>query len=322
MKKVILLFVLFCFCNVIAISQEQTPEKSEKFFQNHIIPILGFQTLQTESEDFIFSPSINLQFMRSKKPDVETNAPDLIAIGAGYTQSYHTQGLGPDDVHQIHGCSLMGNVSKDKNSYVAMVASSGQVPFSHVKTVTGALLYTHQFLKNDNMSFVLGCGLVVGDFDLKIKDVDIYFFPLPVFSLNYKNDFFSGTVALMGPPAIQLTLFPKSMFRLKGSCGIAGIKSIRDLTFDCSLVYYPLINSKAKEMLYISAGIMNKVSSTTLRDKTKYGYQYYSAYGEISATFVTLRCGYNFDGKRLVNNEVVADMYKGLYASLQAMFMF
>ena len=316
MKKAFLLFVLiFCF-KFFAVSQEP-----QKLFQNHIISMLGFQALQTGEQDYIFSPSVNLQFMRVKMPGVESAQPDSIAIAAGYSQSYHTEGLGAEEIHQLHGCSLMASVNKDKNSYLAMIASNGQFPFSHIKTVTGVLLYTHQLIKTDNMGFVLGGGLVVGDFELTIKDVDIYFFALPVFRFNYKADFFTGSISLMGPPAIQLTLFPKSMFSFKGSCGIAGVKSIRDLTFDCSLVCYPLIHSQMGEMLSVSAGIMNKVSSTTLRNKTKYTYQYYSAYGEINAVFATVRCGYNFDGKKYVNKDLVADMYEGLFASLNVMFM-
>ena len=137
MKKAFFLFVLIFSFKVFALSQELSTEDAQpaavKSFQNHIIPMLGFQTLQTDEEDFIFSPSVNLQFMRIKSPGVESKAPDLIAIGAGYSMSYHTAGLGQDDVHQLHGCNLMGSLNAGKNSFVAMLASNGQIPFSHTR---------------------------------------------------------------------------------------------------------------------------------------------------------------------------------------------
>jgi len=67
---------------------------------------------------------------------------------------------------------------------------------------------------------------------------------------------------------------------------------------------------------------MNSVNSSFLKDKTKYSFQYYSVYGEINASLVKLRAGYNFDGEKRINKDVKGEMYKGLFASVQAMFMF
>ena len=81
-------------------------------------------------------------------------------------------------------------------------------------------------------------------------------------------------------------------------------------------------NTDAGEVFSFSAGVCNKSTGTMLKDKTKIKYQYYSVYGEISATLLSIRCGYNFDGKTYVNDEVTGDLYKGIFASLQAMYMF
>ena len=210
----------------------------------------------------------------------------------------------------------------EKNNITAMIASNSEIPFSSIQSVTGALFYTRQLVKKEQISFILGGGIVVGDFGFKIKDFPIYVIAIPMFSFNYNNKIFSSTISMLGLPSLQFTLFPKSIVRVNGSCGIAGFSSVRDLTFDCALVYYPFINTDIGEAVSVSAGVMNKSAGTMLLDKTKIKYQYYSAYGEINASLVTVRCGYNFDGKTYINSQETGDMYKGLFASVQAMYMF
>ena len=296
MKKILILLFLFSFFSVLITAQEaedvrepqsvqpvqteeneQEPQEvhssqdTQKIAHTHFVPSAGFQALQIEEKDFVFTPSAGLQFVRSKNRLVESKHPDLIAVGINYSQNYCTTGLGPQRIKQIHGCSLMGSLANKKDSFVGMLASSGEVPFSHIKTVTGALLYTHQFIKTEHLTFTLGGGLVVGDFGINIKGYDLYFFALPVFNFSYSNNIFTTSISLMGPPSVSLTLFPKAMFRVKASAGLAGFKSIRDLTFDCALVYYPLTftDGSMKEVLTISAGVMNKHASYVLKNNTK-----------------------------------------------------
>ncbi len=329
MKKIFLILTGFCLFCTFAAAQEnqiQTDDlqtaKVQKDFNNHIIPSIGFQAIQTGTSDFILSPSVSLQFMQIKDKTSQSSRPDLLAAGLSYSQDYYTDGIGPDKINRLHGASIFGNLSKGKNTFTLMLASNGEVPFSSLKSIAGIVVYVNQLVKTDNFSFSLGAGLVAADFGINIKGQDIYIFPLPLFSLSYNNSVASASLSLMGPPTLLLQLFPKSMIRFKGNCGIVGIKSIRDLTFDCALVYYPLYNSPLAEFLSISAGVMNKSSSSVLRDKTRYGIQYYSAYGEINASFVTIRCGYNFNGKKFVEKAAVADLPKGIFASIQGVYMF
>lgn len=332
MKKIITIISICLFCAFVYAQENQSQSENEsnnqnevqnqKEFQNHVLTAIGFSALQVEEKDFVLSPSVNAQYMRIKNQGVEAKGPDAIVIGGGYSLDHFTKGLGPEEADNFHGINLMGNVVAGKNSFIAMLASSGEIPFSSIKTLTAGLMYTRNMVNTDNVSFQLGCGIIAGDFGLKIKDFNIYVIPLPLFSFNYHNDIFSAGISVMGLPSLSLTLFPNSLVRFKGNCGIAGFKSVRDLTFDCALVCYPLLNTKAKELISLSAGIMNTVKSSTLKDKTKYDFQYYSVYGEINATFISLRAGYNFDGITRVADEVTGDMYKGLFASVQAMFMF
>ena len=319
MKKLLL---ILCTIFVVCASLTAQEEEAAKPFQDHVLTMLGFKALQIEEEDYVLSPSVNLQYMHIKNEGIVSKQPDAIVIGAGYSLDHYTKGLGPDEVANFHGINLMGNVAAGKNSFMVMLASSGEVPFSSINTITAGLMYTRQLVNTDNMSFTAGAGVIAGDLGLKIKDFDIYCVPLPLFSFDYHNDYFAGGVSMMGLPTVSILLFPKAPVRFNGNCGMAGFSSIRDLTFDCALTGYPLWNTKVKELIAVSAGVMNTVKTSVLKDKTKYSYQYYSVYGEINATFVTFRCGYNFNGEKRIDKDVNGDMYKGLFASAQAMFMF
>ena len=324
MKKLLILIILIFQAFAFAFAQEEPEQASAQEAQNPrnlFIPSISFKMLQIDDKDFVFSPAANFQYVRLKGQNTQAKGPDMIMAGLGYSQDYFTQGLGPEEVNRIHGCNVMLNIAAGKNTFVGMLASNGQVPFSSLKTLMGALLYTRQFVKNENKTFTAGLGLVVGDFDVNIKGMDIYFFPLPVFSFNYKNDVLSTSISKMGPPSANLTLFPKSIFRFRASLGLTGFNSIRYLAFDGAVLCYPFVNTKAKDLVYIAAGIMNKKNNYVLKNKTRYSFQYYSVYGEISATFATLQFGYNFDGKRMIEKEITGDLCKGLYASLNLMFM-
>ena len=331
MKKILLTILTLCCLGAYAVSQEaEASENTEtsvnegvqKDYANMFIPIVNFKALQTDEKDFVLTPAVNFQYMRMKNEGVEAKGPDALIISGGYSTDYFTKAVGKDEVQYLHNVNLMGNLGFGKNTFVAMLASGGEVPFSSIHVITLGAMYSRELVKTDNVYFSFGGGIIVADLGLKIGDFNIYVLPLPVFSLSYQNDIVAAGLSMTGMPNASVTLFPKSMFRLNGSVGMAGLSSIRDLTFDCSLSCYPLINTAAGDFLSVSGGVMNNVSGFKLKDNTEFGYQYYSVYGEINATFVTLRGGYNFNGKNRYDGDEVGDMYKGLFASLQMMYFF
>ena len=316
MKKYLLLFVTICFfCAALVAQEEDAFEAPDKPFQNHVMTALGFQAVQLEENDFVFTPSVNLQYMCTKSKGVESKLPDMIAIGAGYSQNIFTTGLGPDNVKKMQSVNLMASLSKGKNIFTSMVSSYGEERISDISMILWQ--FTHQLIQTDSFSFLIGGGLFVVNLES-----EFFVLPLPAFSFSYTNDYFYGEISMMG---LNVVLLPKSMFRFNGSLGMGGFSSVRDIAFDCALAYYPLFNAEnegIRELLCVSAGIMNQSAGFKLQDKTSFGYQCYTVYGEVNATFISLRCGYNFDGKMLVDNEIKKDMYKGMFATVQAMFMF
>ena len=305
MKKIFFVSVIILFVQAVLTAQ----------MKKHVIPALGFRMLQTDEKDFVLSPSAGLHYICVE--DMEDPASDGVVLGAGYTLNHYIQPVGPDHVQYTHGINLLGSYTAGKNSFMGMAETDAEIPFSSFQAVTGGVMYTRQLDKTDHVTFALGGGVFVGDLGLKIQDVNIYCLPLPVFSINFKNDIIDASASLVVLPSLSLTFFPEAMVRLKGECAIIGFKSVRDITFDCALVCYPFLRTKAKDMVYFSAGVTNVVSSTVLCDRIKYGFQHYSVYGEVSATFVTLRGGYNFDGTNRINDEAVSPLYKGVFASLR-----
>ncbi len=329
MKKILFIITMGLLCTFLsaqekveALSDQESQKESQKDFQNHVVPVLGFQTLQTDKKDFIFTPNAAVQFMRTKNKGVDSAQPDTIVAAASYSQLISTAGYGVDDIKNLHSLSLMGNIGFGKNLITAMFSTNGKQLFSSNSSLSGGLMYTRELINNNSFNFKLGLGVMAGDFNLKIAGYYIYVIPLPVFSLSYTSEYFNSSLSVMGFPSLSMTLFPKSIVRVKGQCGIAGFSSIRDLTFDCALAYYPLAKKAGGDFLSFSAGIMNQHSSFSPDKNEKNTFQYYSVYGEINATLIVLRGGYNFNGKKIHNNEVVSDMYKGLFASIQAMYMF
>ena len=302
-------------------SQEKN-EEEKKDFRNFIIPSLDFNVLQIGEKDFCFSPVASLQFMRIKNSEVISSQPDSILLSASYAPTIFNNGIGDDEVKMLHSLSFVGSVGFNKNLLMALVSSNGEIPFSDIRSVIGGLLYSRDLIKTDKLSFSLGAGIVFGDFDLNIKGFDIYVIPLPLFSLNYYSNICDLSLSLMGPPSFRFTFFPKKMFRFKGSLGIMNFDSIRDLTFDFAFVCYPLNKTSAGDFLSIALGIMNDETSFVLKDKKEYGWQHYSVYAELDASLVSFKAGYNFNGKNLIDEEAVSDLYKGIFATIHAMYFF
>ncbi len=286
------------------------------FAEVHLIPLAGCKYLQTAEDDYLLSPSAGIQIMNI--------VPDSGALSASvnYSLDYYNRGFGDEKIKKLHGINLMGSYSWDKNGVTVMLNSKGEVPFSDVKTLTGIALYTRQIVKTDSFSFVFGGGIAAGDLGKSVKDVNLYALPFPVFSLGYHNDIVSTSLSFMGTPGFNLVLFPEAIVRFDGTVALAGFDSAKDLTFDCALKAYPFKNTAAGEVISFAAGVSNTIETYKLANKDEYGFQYYSAYGELNATFLTLRCGYNFNGSKIFNKEVKGDMYNGIFASVSAMFFF
>ena len=307
------------------ISEASTVDAPEKEFKFNVIPVVGFDMLQLEKESFILTPSGTLQFMRTKNASSTSKQPDMIAGGASYSQSIFTKKIEGYDERQFHSISVFSQVVAGKNTFLLQLAMSGAKPFGSYKNLNGALMYSRQFIKTDSISLSAGGGVIAADMGLKIGGVELFVIPLPLLQFAYTSEYFNAGFDWVGLPSVNFTLLPHKMFRFKGSCSLGGFDLPADLKFDCAVCCYPLTKTKMGDFMSISAGITNSQKGFKIDNDNSLKYQYYSVYGELGLTLVTLRAGYAFGGKQTLT--VKKDKFKkdydgGIFATIQAMYMF
>ena len=300
----------------------QAPAKEFTF---NVIPVLGFDMLQLEKESFVLTPSGTLQFMRRKDASSTSRQPDVIAAGASYSQSIFTKKIEGYDERQFHSMSVFAQVAAGKNNFMMQLALSGAKPFDSYKNFNGVLMYGRQLIKTDSITFTAGGGIIAADLGLKIGSFEPFVIPLPLLQFAYNSEYFNASFDWIGLPSVSLTLLPHKMFRFKGSCSLGGFDLPSDLKFDCAVCCYPLTKTKMGDFMSISAGITNSQKGFKIDNKNSLKYQYYSAYGELSLTLITLRAGYAFGGKQTLtagDEKFKKDYDGGVFATIQAMYMF
>ena len=86
MKKIFFVSVILLFAEAVLTAQTKI----------HVVPMLGFQMLQTDEKDFVLSPSAALQYMCVE--NLEDPSSDGLVLAAGYTLNHYMQALGPESV--------------------------------------------------------------------------------------------------------------------------------------------------------------------------------------------------------------------------------
>ncbi|MCR5063073.1 MAG: hypothetical protein K6A89_07275, partial [Treponema sp.] len=297
-------------------NEEEVKEEKTTMFA----PMLSFDLFQESPEAFILTPGIAFQFAKTKPEDSDSKEPDAIVLGASYSQNIFTCGIADTSSYNIFNLSIMGSLVLKRHQLMFMGSTSGETIFKDLSTSMGLLGYTYQFIKTDHVNFQLGLGVAAMGAGVEIGEITLYAIPLPMLNLSYNSKIFNGALSYMGSPSLDVVLFPKSMFRLKGSCTVGGFSSISDIGFDCSVACYPFVKT-AGDFLSVSAGVCTNGSSYVYGDKNKLTYISYCAYGEINASALIIRAGWNFTGEKIINKE--KNPYNGgLFLKVQAMYAF
>ena len=311
-KKMFTAAFLMCSAFFVMNAQE------EKEFTINVIPVVEFSMLQIEDSNFIYSPSATLQFVRTKNENSNSRGPDKIAGYASYAQDIIEK-------MQFHSMGAFGKVVTEKNSFLGKIDIRGAKPFESYKNLEGVLMYGRELVKNDSVTFTVGGGIAATNTGIKIGEIDLFVIPMPMLYFAYSGKIISSEIEWIGLPSVRFVLLPEKMFRLQGSCSLAGLDLPSDLRFDCALCCYPVANGFLKDLFYISAGISNNINKFRIDLKNSIKYQYYCAYGEISITALTIRAGYAFGGKQTftVNEEKYSSKYNGgIFAAIQGMYKF
>ncbi|MBO4320500.1 MAG: hypothetical protein J5857_08530 [Treponema sp.] len=287
--------------------------------------MLDFGILELQDDSYLFSPAGKLQFKYEKDEGEVSNMPDVIAGYFSYSQDIFSAGIEGYEEKQFHGIGCFGKIVFSKNSFLLKIDDRGAHPFDSYKNFEGILMYGRELIKNDNMTLTLGGGLAATDTGLTINDIDIFIVPMPMLYFSYKNEFVKTEVEWIGLPSVNFTVLPEKMFQIRGNCSLAGLDLPGDIRFDCALCCCPLIKTSIGDLVYISAGISNNIKKFRIDIENSLKYQYYCAYGEISATALTVRAGYAFEGNKTlrVQDNKIKDKYDGgFFVSIGGMYKF
>ena len=300
-------------------------EKSQKDFKFNIIPQIDFGMLQLENNTFMFSPSGNFQFKYQKEEGAAIKGPDVIAGSISYGQDFFTNDYSIMGEKHFHKLGFFGKVVTGKNTFLLKLDDRGAKPFESYKNFEGLLFYARKIIDSDTTSLDLGGGLSATDTGIVLGGLDIFIVPLPMIHFSHKNQIIDAEMEWIGMPDAIITFFPQSIFRIRSLFALAGFDLPKDIMGDLAICFYPFRDGFLKDLAYISAGISHEVKKLRINIENSLKYDYFTAYGQLSVTALTMRAGYAFGGRqtfRGTDGKITKDYDGGFFATLQAMYKF
>lgn len=312
------LFSIFILANLNA------QEKSQKDFKFNIIPQIDFGMLQLEENTFMFSPSGNFQFKYQKEEGASIKGPDVIAGSLSYGQDFFSDDYSILGEKHFHKLGLFGKVVSGKNTFLLKLDDRGAKPFESYKNFEGLLFYARKIIDSDTTSLDIGGGLAATDTGIVIAGLDVFLVPLPMIHFSYKNQIVDAEMELIGMPDAIITLFPQSMFRVRSSFALAGFDLPKDIMGDLALCCYPF-SGFLQDLASLSLGATHEVKKLRIDTENSLKYDYFTAYGQLSITALTVRAGYAFGGRQTFRgkeSKITKDYEGGFFATIQAMYKF
>ena len=307
------------------ISNLTAQEKSQREYKFNVIPQLDFSMLQLENNAFMFSPSGNFQFKYQKEEGAAIKGPDVIAGSLSYGQDLFSNDYSIMGEKYFHKLGAFGKVVSGKNTFLLKLDGRGAKPFESYKNFEGLLFYARKIIDSDTTSLDIGGGLAATDTGIVLAGLDVFIVPLPMIHFSFKNQIIDAEMEWIGMPDAIITLFPENIFRIHGTFALAGFDLPKDIMGDLALCFYPFRDGFLKDLAYISAGISHEVKKLRIDTENSLKYDYFTAYGQISITALTIRGGYAFGGRQTFRgkeSKITKDYDGGFYATVQAMYKF
>ena len=293
--------------------------------QVNIIPQLDFGMLQIENNSFLYSPSGCFQFKYKKDEDSDEKGPDVIAGSLSYGQDIFSKNVSWNHENNFHKLGVFGKLVSGKNTFLLKLDDRGANPFECYKTLEGLLFYARKIIDTKTVQLDVGGGLAATDTGIVLGGIDIFIVPLPMIHFSYKNQIIDAEIEWIGMPDAIITLFPQSMFKIRSSFALAGFDLPVDLQGDFALYCYPFREGFLKDLASISLGVSHEVKKFRINTENSFKYDYFTAYGQISITALTIRSGYAFGGRKTVRAKDIkekSDYKGGFFATVQAMYKF
>ena len=300
-------------------------EKTQKEFKFNIIPQIDFGMLELENNTFMFSPSGNFQFKYQKEDDAAIKGPDVIAGSLSYGQDFFSNHYSIMGQKHFHKMGAFGKLVTGKNTFLLKLDDRGAKPFESYKNFEGLLFYARKIIDTDTASLDIGGGLAATDTGIVLGGFDIFIVPLPMIHFSYKNQIVDAEMEWIGMPDAIITFFPQSMFRIRSSFALAGFDLPTDIMGDLSLCCYPFRDGFLKDLASLSLGATHEVKKFRIDTENSLKYDYFTTYGQLSITALTVRAGYAFGGRQTFrgkDSKNTKDYDGGFFATLQAMYKF
>ena len=321
-------FWKLCLCVfflVIIMASLNAQEKTHKDFSFNIIPQIDFSMLQLERNAFMLSSSGNFQFKYQREDDATIKGPDVIAGSFSYGQDFFSNDYSIMGQKRFHKLGFFCKVITGKNTLLLKVDDRGAKPFESYKNFEGLCFYARKIIDNDSTQLDLGGGLAATDTGIVLGDLDIFIVPLPMIHFSYKNQFINAEMEWIGMPDAIITFFPQSMFRIHSSFALAGFDLPKDVMADLALCCYTFRDGFLKDLVSVSVGATHEVKKLRINTENSLKYDYFTAYGQLSITALTIRGGYAFGGRQTIrgkDSKVTKDYDGGFFATVQAMYKF
>ena len=317
-----------CLCAVFSVIMPvglTAQEKSQKDFKFNVIPQLDFGMLQLENDTFLYSPAGSLGFKYSKNEGSISAGPDVIAGSLSYGQDLFSKDVSGYEEKSFHKLGLFGKVVTGKNTFLLKLDGRGASPFESHKNFEGLCFYARKIIDSDSTQLDIGGGLAATDTGIVLGGLDIFIVPLPMIHFSYKNQIIDAEAEWIGMPDAIITLFPENIFRIHGTFALAGFDLPTDIMGDLALCCYPFRDSFLKDLASISLGATHEVKKLRINTENSLKYDYFTTYGQLSITALTVRAGYAFGGRQTFRgkeSKITKDYDGGFFATLQAMYKF
>ena len=300
-------------------------EKSLKEYKFNIIPQIDFGMLQLKNNTFMFSPSANFQFKYQKEEDIAIKGPNVIAGSISYGQDFFSNDYSIMGENQFHKLGLFGKLVSGTNTFLFKIDDRGAKPFESYKNFEGLCFYARKIIDSDTTQLDIGGGLAATDTGIVLCGLDIFIVPLPMVHFSYKNQIINAEAEWIGMPDAIITLFPQNMFRIRSFFALAGFDLPKDFMGDLALCFYPFRDGFLKDLASFSIGATHEVKKLRINTENSFKYDYFTAYGQLSITALTVRAGYAFGGRqtfRGTDSKTTKNYDGGFFATIQAMYKF
>lgn len=316
------IFTILLFLTSLNLSAQ---EKSQKSFKFNVIPQIDFGMLQLEKDNFLYSPSGTLMFKYQKNEDSDNNGPDIIAGSFSYGQDIFSKYNSEINEKQLHKLGLFGKIVSAKNTFLLKIDNRGAKPFENYKSFEGLLFYARKIIDTKSIQLDIGGGLAATDTGIVIGGIDIFIVPLPMIHFSFKNKIIDAEIEWIGMPDAIVTFFPSNRFRIRSSLALAGFDLPTDIMGDLALCCYPFRDGFLKDIASLSVGASHEVKKFRENLENSLKYDYFTTYGQLSITALTVRAGYAFCGRQTVrvkDLKTTSDYRGGFFATVQAMYKF